>query len=321
MCRRRRGFTLVELLVVIAIIGILIALLLPAVQAAREAARRSQCSNNLKQLGLGFHNYHDVYKSLMVGAWSCCWGTWKVSILPYIEQKSLYDLYSPVKWTWDPTNRHRYSSPNCPTCTPPHQNRTVVGTMISTFHCPSDKPDQGIAGIWSHNYAANYGNTYYGQGGTISAPWNGLVFLGAPFQTTWTNNPTNPAHWHGFSEIRDGLSNTMLAGEVLIGGPGDLRGFSWWSDACGFQTFQPPNSTIPDRIYAAYYCKNRPQDNLPCAVSTSTDPTMFGARSRHPGGVQVLLGDGSARFISDTININTWRALSTIRGNETLGNF
>ncbi|MCR4415601.1 MAG: DUF1559 domain-containing protein, partial [Thermoguttaceae bacterium] len=81
------------------------------------------------------------------------------------------------------------------------------------------------------------------------------------------------------------------------------------------------NSTIPDRIYTASYCNNRPEENLPCAVSTTTDPTMFGARSRHPGGVQVGMGDGSARFISDTIDINVWRGLSTTRGSETLGGF
>jgi prepilin-type N-terminal cleavage/methylation domain-containing protein/prepilin-type processing-associated H-X9-DG protein len=321
---RSRAFTLVELLVVIAIIGILIALLLPAVQAAREAARRSQCSNNLKQLGLGFHNYHDAYKKLMAGAWSCCWGTWKVSIFPYIEQKNLAERYSNVKPPYDPSNLHRYSSGDCPTCTPVHYNRTVVGTMISTFTCPSDTPAQGIAGIWSHNYAANYGNTYYTQGGTRSAPWYGVFFLGAPFTTVWTdaNTPVPPPEqFFGLSDIRDGLSNTMLAGEVLVGGRNDLRGFSYWGDAAGFQTFQPPNSTIPDRIYTASYCNNRPEENLPCAVSTTTDPTMFGARSRHPGGVQVGMGDGSARFISDTIDINVWRGLSTTRGSETLGGF
>src|SRR5512134_1942205 len=90
----RRGFTLVELLVVIAIIGILIALLLPAVQAARESARRTQCNNNLKQIALGMHNYADTYGGTFpVGEYSCCWGTWLVGLLPYVEQKTLYDQY------------------------------------------------------------------------------------------------------------------------------------------------------------------------------------------------------------------------------------
>ena len=93
MKRNIRGFTLVELLVVIAIIGILVALLLPAIQAAREAARRSQCVNNLKQLGVAFQNYHDTYKQLPIGAYSCCWGTWQMAILPFLEEQELADLY------------------------------------------------------------------------------------------------------------------------------------------------------------------------------------------------------------------------------------
>jgi prepilin-type N-terminal cleavage/methylation domain-containing protein len=94
MSRLRRGFTLVELLVVIAIIGVLVSLLLPAVQSAREAARRTQCTNNLKQLALGTHNYCDVYAGVFpVGEYACCWGTWLVGLLPYVEQKALYDQY------------------------------------------------------------------------------------------------------------------------------------------------------------------------------------------------------------------------------------
>src|SRR5262245_23043547 len=97
MRKHSNGFTLVELLVVIAIIGILVALLLPAIQAAREAARRSQCTNNLKQLGLAMMNYHDTNKRLPFGNYSCCWGTWQMSILAFIEEQQLGDLY-----TWTP---------------------------------------------------------------------------------------------------------------------------------------------------------------------------------------------------------------------------
>src|SRR5262249_40744593 len=95
--KKNRGFTLVELLVVIAIIGILVALLLPAIQAAREAARRAQCVNNMKQLGVAMQNYHDVRKKLPLGSWSCCWGTWQMYILPYIEEQQLFDMYQ-----WSP---------------------------------------------------------------------------------------------------------------------------------------------------------------------------------------------------------------------------
>ncbi len=306
MRTKRRGFTLVELLVVIAIIGILIALLLPAVQAAREAARRSQCNNNLKQLGLGFHNYHDVYNTLMVGAYSCCWGTWKVSMLPYIEQKALFDKYYMVKFDPpDTTGEYRYGG---------SRNTPVTTTRIPGFECPSDRPHAPIGSIWSHNYAVNYGNTTYSQ-----ATFNGVTFLGAPFRTVWGNGDTTGSF--KFAGIYDGLSNTMLAAEVLVGSGTDLRGFSWWGDACGFETYQGPNSAIPDRIYTAGYCVDMPTQNLPCAVTDGSNPTMFGSRSRHPGGVQTVLGDGAARFISETIDINTWRALSTTRGSESLSQF
>jgi len=306
MSTKRRGFTLVELLVVIAIIGILIALLLPAVQAAREAARRSHCNNNLKQLGLGFHNYHDVYNTLMVGAYNCCWGTWKVSILPYIEQKSLFDRYCMAKFASnDPTNVCRYSGAS---------NTPVTTTKLPAFECPSDMPNAPIGNIWSHNYAINFGNTVYGQ-----STFNGVIFQGAPFRNVGADG--DKFGTFKFADIYDGLSNTMLAAEVQVGMGVDLRGFSWWSDACQFTTYQGPNSPIPDRIYDINYCKNKPDQNLPCAVTDASNPTMFGARSRHPGGVQTILGDGSSRFISQTIDINTWRALSTSRGSETLGQF
>jgi len=310
---RKRGFTLVELLVVIAIIGILIALLLPAVQAAREAARRSQCLNNLKQIGVGMHNYHDIYKSLMVGAYGCCWGTWKVALLPYIEQKSLFDMYvqGPKGDDTYPPGGNRYGSA---------VNLPVTTTQITAFHCPSDTPNRPIGNIWSHNYACNYGNTYYGQ--VVGQVWaaTGIRHGGAPFKYIGQPGVVIDGSYD-FAWFVDGTSNTMLVAEVLVGRGSDLRGFSWWGDASGFETYQGPNSPIPDRIYAAGYCRSEPQFNLPCDVTTATDPTMFGSRSKHPGGVQVVLGDGAGKFISQTIDINTWRALSTTRGQETLGSF
>ena len=107
MKKNSHGFTLVELLVVIAIIGILVALLLPAIQAAREAARRAQCVNNLKQIGIALQNYHDTHKELPAGNYSCCWGTWQMAILPFIEEQQLGDMY-----TWLPKNVTTFTAPN-----------------------------------------------------------------------------------------------------------------------------------------------------------------------------------------------------------------
>lgn len=298
----RHGFTLVELLVVIAIIGVLIALLLPAVQQAREAARRMQCSNNLKQIGLAMHNYHDTYNSFPAGAYGCCWGTWQVSILPYIEQNNLYENYNITdKYV---TSASRYSGSD---------NTDVTRVRIDPLTCPSDMPNTPISSITSHNYAANYGNTGYAQQTTL----NGVTFAGAPFE--YVSGGGN--EFHGFKDVVDGTSNTLMVAEVLQGQKSDLRGFSWWGDASSFTTYLAPNSTEADRIYTSGYCNNLPQLNLPCAVSTSAAPTMFASRSRHPGGVQVTLCDGSSRFIAETIQINIWRGLSTTLGQEVIAEF
>ncbi|MDY0169194.1 MAG: DUF1559 domain-containing protein [Thermoguttaceae bacterium] len=305
---KRSGFTLVELLVVIAIIGILIALLLPAVQAAREAARRAQCANNVKQLGLGMHNYHSAMRSLPVGCYSCCWGTWRLAILPYIEQQSLYEMYHDERHCHDadPGDAYRYSS---------GINRKAVSVHVDTLQCPSDTPQTPIGTILSANYGVNYGNTTWRQ----RAELHGVKFGGAPFTTAATCGQKGTTF--AFRHITDGLSKTLMFGELVQGWDRDLRGFTWWGDASGFQTYQAPNSPIPDRIYTDYYCQNDNPRNPPCEVSTTTWPTMFASRSRHPGGVTTGLCDGSVQFISENIDIDIWRALSTTRGKETIPEF
>ena len=291
-----RGFTLIELLVVIAIIAILIALLLPAVQQAREAARRTQCKNNLKQLGLAMHNYHDVHRSFPVGCYSCCWGTWQVAILPYIEQNSLFELYQNSGGN-DATGPRYGAAPNT----------VVTSTRLKMLTCPSDQENRPIGTITSHNYAVNFGNTSYSQG-TV----NGVTFGKAPFSSLRA---------YKMRDVDDGTTNTLLMAEVLQGYGSDLRGFSWWGDASQFTAYLTPNSNLPDRIYTAVYCVNEPIHNLPCAVATAANPTMFASRSRHVGGVQVVLCDGSSRFVSENIDLNTWRSLSTTKGREVVGEF
>jgi len=300
---KRVGFSLVELLVVLAIIGILMALLLPAVQFARESARRMQCANNLRQICTALHSYHDAQGTFPVGGYGCCWGTWQVAILPQMENGTLFDRYDPRE-KYHPTDAsYLYSG---------WRNTGVTTVRLQNHTCPSDTPQTPVwtqqGRMTSHNYAANFGNTVYAQ-----TDFKGVRFAGAPFTTQGV-----PPRTFGFSAINDGLSNTLLIGEVRQGQGNDLRGFTWWGDAAGFETFYPPNTTVPDRIYASVYC-NSTAPNPPCAISSSGYPTMFSARSRHPRGVQVGLCDASVKFIHNGIDHNVWRASGTTQGNEASG--
>lgn len=289
--KRRRGFTLVELLVVIAIIGVLVGLLLPAVQAAREAARRMSCGNNLKQIGLAMHNYHDSLGTFPTGSSSCCWGTWLPLILPYMEQENLSDLYV----DWGNSSGARYSqAPN---------TTNVTTRRLAAFSCPSDLDNSPFGNITNHSYAVNYGNTGYSQQATL----NGVVFGGAPFAPRTGKN-------FGFRDVLDGTSSTLMVAEVRQGQRSDLRGFLWWGDASGFETYLGPNSPLPDRIYTSGYCYEVP--GMPCAVSSTTNPTMFASRSLHPGVVQAVNCDGSVQPYAETIDLNLWRARSTTQAGE-----
>src|SRR5438874_3662292 len=159
---KRKAFTLVELLVVVAIIGVLVALLLPAVQAARESARRNQCGNNVKQITLAVHNYADTYRGAFpVGEYSCCWGTWLVGLLPYIEQKALYDQY---KFFGAVQNQagNALSQSDATTRYSGSQNLPVTKMQIQAYTCPSDSTTATpgiISGLTFHNYVANHGST------------------------------------------------------------------------------------------------------------------------------------------------------------------
>jgi len=310
MNRSKRGFTLVELLVVIAIIGILVALLLPAIQAARESARRSQCINNMKQLGVAMQNFHDTNKELPAGNFSCCWGTWQMTILPFIEEQQLGDLYqfSPKIYPGYLPN-YRYDV-NDPSTDPPVRNLEVCRTRIATLTCPSDEPQLRQNLIAQHNYVTNYGNTNH-IGWTIGT----VKYLGAPFVGDDRIEPY-PAIEMKFREITDGLSKTMLASETVQGQAGDARALTWWGWGAAFETYDPPNSNAADII------QGNPNDcqpidpNPPCTPMSSGGVMRASARSRHPGGVNVGMLDGSVQFVSDDVDLNTWRAASTIRGEE-----
>jgi prepilin-type N-terminal cleavage/methylation domain-containing protein/prepilin-type processing-associated H-X9-DG protein len=326
----RHGFTLIELLVVIAIIAVLIGLLLPAVQKIREAANRMACSNNLKQIALANMNYESTYSTFLpgVGKNGCCWGTWMVPILPFIEQDNLGKMY--INFGGLDTTGPRYGG---------GVNNQVSSTRLKSFTCPSDE-QQVWAGRTKHNYVLNAGNTTLYQvplplGCVVGRP--GCVpFLGAPFgwytnsDLVWDSTvpwdvppPRGPDPTQGkmglpvkLGEITDGTSNTMMASEALQGRGDDLRGFTWWGGAAGFTTYIGPNSIEQDVITGGI-CTPTVSPRMPCTTtSTPSRPRLMGARSNHSGGLNAAMCDGSVRFVRENIDINIWRAISTTRGGE-----
>ncbi|AMV39917.1 DUF1559 domain-containing protein [Planctomyces sp. SH-PL62] len=313
----RRGFTLIELLVVIAVIAVLIALLLPAVQSAREAARRSQCVNNLKQIALATHNYHDVHGTFPPAKKGCCWGTWLIFVLPQLEQQPMYNAWNQggsnaPGWPTAFDEDLRYFGP---------ANQTVTSQWVGAYLCPSDGRNAPISetlqgrtlACTSHNYAVNLGNSVQTQ-----VDFQGVRFGGAPFVdvgSPLTDELRPGKKTVGIAALTDGLSSTLLASEVVVGQGRDLRGFSWWGDAAGFEAFLAPNSSFPDVLFSPYYCANQ-SPNPPCVGKTTALPDNYAARSRHPGGINATMADGGVRFIRNEIAIQVWRSLSTSAGGE-----
>ncbi|MHB8902422.1 MAG: DUF1559 family PulG-like putative transporter [Thermoguttaceae bacterium] len=308
---RDRGFTLVELLVVIAIIGILIALLLPAVQAAREAARRSQCSNNLKQLGLAIHNYHDTFKVFPPGVIAARLNagttfpsamSWMPTLLPFMEQGALYDQLAPYMVT-----RSSSAFPS-----------DLMNTVISGLTCPSD-PNKGkvttIHGVTdpppdkNDGFCGNYLLCNGSEQVTEATTGNSFRMNGMFFYLSNIN----------MARVTDGTSNTVMSGEVLVVPESttahrDWRGRYYRADHLSsiFSTYLPPNTTSAD------LCRTCEAGNPPYAPCTASTPTQaIYARSRHPGGAQIGLGDGSVRFATSTVDTQVWRDAGTRDGRET----
>ena len=332
---RRAGFTLIELLVVIAIIAVLIALLLPAVQSAREAARRTQCTNNLKQVGLALHNYHTIHDTFPMGVSRtidnpntmalATWHNWSVQalLLPSLEQTVVYNA---CNFSFSPqSTSNQTANPNI--------NTTAYNTVINAFLCPSD-PNSGITHI--NNYHASMGTTTKSN---PQSPWGLFGYYNS----------------FGIRNCTDGTSNTIAFAEALVGQSGAQNRYRGnWSVKAGdtsptsivddisiipnviaqgiaqcatnFRT--TPANTQTDRGYR--WCTGRVGYTLFNTVATPNDknllangcrysPTYGGSdssqivpsTSQHPGGVNVLLADGSCRFIKDSINRATWWALGT----------
>jgi len=328
--RTARGFTLIELLVVIAIIAILIALLLPAVQQAREAARRTQCKNNLKQYGLALHNYHDTFDLFPYGHQQELYAgqtkrrdSWFQRVLPYLEQANRYSLYESYA-TVDPYQGeyiHRIT------------NQNIVGP-IPGASCPSDPNSPGRGGnggitAFQSNYAVCAG---IGQTRTIDATTNIITATNRNVANTTAGTGLFYMHSkNGIRNCKDGSSNTLLVGEGIIrdnsrGGWGGLGGH--WGGAphgaFGFSTAEVPNTSVPDRVYS---CKETfvtgASNRAPCENGNSGG--LAGrwnfSRSWHTGGVQVTLADGSSRFVSENIDLQTWMKLGMHNDGMVIGEF
>ncbi len=318
---RKSGFTLVELLVVIAIIGILVALLLPAVQAAREAARRMSCSNNLKQLGLALHNYHDTYKcfppsaTLPIGATYDSWSM-QARLLPFLEKANLEDL---IDWNYN------YKS-----------QPLVTQTRVPVYMCPSEVQDKerpdGALTHYPLNYGANFG-TWFVYNPLVRSGGNGLVHPNS--HTRFASITDGTSNTLAFSEVkaynpylRDG-GNPAAAGAPIPALPADVTayggnfktnsGHTEWVDGrvhqTGFTGTFVPNTVVPytdggvnyDVDFNSYR-EGKSINQLTYAAVTS--------RSYHPGGVNSCLADGSVRLFSETIDLAAWRAMSTRDGGE-----
>jgi prepilin-type N-terminal cleavage/methylation domain-containing protein/prepilin-type processing-associated H-X9-DG protein len=343
----RRGFTLIELLVVIAIIAVLIGLLLPAVQAAREAARRAQCTNNLKQIGIGMHNYHAGHNTFPLGGtanWSgygyiADWGTWSAQalLLGYMEGQPLYNSAN-FNWVCCWTEGWNINS-------------TVTLAVINNFICPSDglSPVPTQNDIWTGET-----NNYHASAGASTDFYNPTGLFAEADKC------------YGIQTCTDGTSNTIAFGEALVGSypksqvrfrsgpvlsgtsalcskPGcsvpdvsgfytqvlqdfrtcengwvtekgkvDQKGFRWCENLAGFtliNTVMPPSPND----YRFGWCAIKRNAN-----SNASDGQYQNANSNHPGGANFLFGDGSVKFLKSSLNIRTYWALGTKAGGEVI---
>ena len=301
---------------VITIIGILIALLLPAVQAAREAARRMQCGNNLKQVGLAMHTHHDQHGRLpygwfngtvsgnyTTGKWTHNGNTWTYFLLPFMEQEGLYDMIDPdgggLGWT------DMYPGKN-------NVNRTITETSLPAFTCPSNPP-LGLCGTYAKGtYAANNGYGPMTEGKDYDLPLKRDMGVFFPYCGDCAPYCKRTGRVATFADFKNGTSNTMLVAEIIAVDRADMRGMLFNPEGVMFQWNYTPNDPTPDQVRMGG-CAGI--NEAPCVGTFSGwfDRTLLmTARSYHPGGVQVVLGDASVQFVSQSIALNVWHAVGSL---------
>ncbi len=319
--RRRPAFTLIELLVVIAIIAILIALLVPAVQKVREAAARSQCSNNLKQWALAMQGYHDTYKMLPpISISTPNRQSWMPYVWPYIEQTVLQNAYN---WNTDWFD------------TAAGSNMSLYRIRVAMYNCPSDRTnamytEQGVTfDRIRGNYIVCHGTRPFGSTPAVVGPGRGVFGLAKADTVAWSN--VFEPYQAKLVTVTDGTSNTLLMSEYLVAKAdnnqtpsglswpnGDFRGdiahdvtFSGSGHhiPSAFMTINGPNSSVPDNTH----CGTTPNIDplMPCSNGNNA-ARQFAARSRHPGGVNAAFADGTVRFVENGIALANWQALGTM---------
>jgi prepilin-type N-terminal cleavage/methylation domain-containing protein len=328
----RRAFTLVELLVVIAIIGVLVALLLPAVQAAREAARRTQCSNNLKQIGIALHNHHDALLTLPPGGTyygDCCnpktYTNWAIEILPFMEQLPLYSRYRQNEVNVSANNvsvgQQRVKSYDCPS-----------DTMIGKLEVPASGPIGASNKLMHSSYRAVSGKMNLLSG--FHAAWDshepqlwpgkvmdhqyksllhsiGLSYNNAPAGTGPHNNMGGAEK---LKDATDGLSNTLMLGEYTTRSTTN-RGTFW---AYTYASYNQSSVGSESRLYGKHYGKSD-TDKTACwglPGVQKDQPCKRAFNSEHPAGSNWTLGDGSVKFISFSVDINLLQNMATMAGGE-----